>query len=193
MIKAVIMLHGGPLRDFHRSKYRSFSQEQVKYLAVLNEQGFQPQVIYDIGAGVLHWVREAKRFWPEATYVLFEAGNDLCFLYNEYNHHIGMLGNTHLLNDPKCHGDSRGLDTVVFLRGFPLPDFVKVDAREGGLAVFMGGITVFSNARYIIMELQDCVIPELCSTMMLHGWELHHSITYTKPQHIDYVFKNVRI
>ena len=30
------------------------------------ESGFEPAVIYDIGACVLHWTQEAKKLWPDA-------------------------------------------------------------------------------------------------------------------------------
>lgn len=190
------MLHGGPLRDFHRSKYRSFSNEQVSYLAFLKQQGFEPSVIYDIGAGMLHWVREAKRFWSDASFVLFEASDHLSFLYRDYMHHIGLIGNKSLLYQPVINArdssiglyDARSLDDVVSVSSFPLPDFVKIDARNGCLQIILGGIRVLSHAKFILVELQDCSLPELCPVMMEYGWDIHHIIHYKKPNHSDYMF-----
>lgn len=186
------MLHGGRLRDFHRSKYRSFSQEQVKFLQILKDQGFEPTVIYDIGAGCLHWVREAKRFWPDASYILFEADKALDFLYNDYQFHIGSIGNKNvrhnIANDASY--DARNLDTVVSVQSFPLPDFVKIDARDGCLGIFLEGRMVVSQAKLMLIELQDCVVSELHQVMQRYGWELYHSIQHKKTNHVDMLFIN---
>jgi FkbM family methyltransferase len=55
-----------------------------------------PKVIYDIGACVLHWTNEAKRIWPDAEYVVFEAMPECEFLYkeNKLQYHIGVLSDT---------------------------------------------------------------------------------------------------
>lgn len=187
------MLHGGPLRDIHRSKYRSFSQQQVKYLAILKEQGFEPKVIYDIGAGMLHWVREAKRFWYEASYVLFEAFDDASFLYRDYLHHIGLIGNKSLMYQQIYDCDKRSLDDVVLDYPFPNPDFVKIDAGSDCVHIISGGLKTLSNAKYLLIELvEDGSSANVCSFMFDHGWELYHSITYSKTSSIDYIFRRAR-
>lgn len=185
------MLHGGRLRDFHRSKYRSFSQKQVKFLQLLKEQGFEPNVIYDIGAGCLHWVREAKRFWPDASYILFEADKALDFLYHDYEYHIGSIRNHSLMTDVQRHAlDTRNLDDVVSSNSFPLPDFAKVDARDGCLSIFLEGRMVLSQAKLLLMELQDVAVPELHPVLQKYGWELYHSIHYEKTNYVDVVYLN---
>jgi FkbM family methyltransferase len=65
----------------------------VAYLESLRALGFMPRVIYDIGACVLHWTREARRIWPEATVIAFDAMTDVRFLYTEagLDHHCGVL------------------------------------------------------------------------------------------------------
>jgi FkbM family methyltransferase len=65
----------------------------VSYLQSLKDSGFEPKVIYDIGSCVLHWAREAKRLWPDATVVLFDAFESLEFLYvrEGYPYHMGVL------------------------------------------------------------------------------------------------------
>ena len=70
-------------------------QPHVEYLRKLKAEGFEPKVIYDIGACVLHWTNEARRLWPDAQFVLFEANSDVGFLFAEsgYPHFIGLLGN----------------------------------------------------------------------------------------------------
>jgi FkbM family methyltransferase len=81
------------LRDL--GSQRLIAQSHVNYLTKLKDQGFTPTVIYDIGACVLHWTNEAKRIWPQADYVAFEAMGSAEFLYKEQGlkYHIGVLSN----------------------------------------------------------------------------------------------------
>jgi FkbM family methyltransferase len=59
-------------------------QEHQLYLSTMKRgQTEQPQVIYDIGACVLHWTNAAKKVWPNAKYFAFEAMNETEFLYQE--------------------------------------------------------------------------------------------------------------
>jgi FkbM family methyltransferase len=62
---------------------RLIPKDHVDYLSNLKAQGFEPTVIYDVGACVLHWTNEAKRIWPNAEFVAFEAMNSSEFLYKE--------------------------------------------------------------------------------------------------------------
>lgn len=75
------------------SNQRLIPRAHVDYLNKLKEQGFSPRVIYDIGACVLHWTNEAKRIWPYAEYVAFEAMPESEFLFKEngMKYHIGVL------------------------------------------------------------------------------------------------------
>ena len=56
---------------------------------------FTPRVIYDIGACVLHWTREAMKIWPEpeCITIAFDAINEVEALYKSKGilHHIGVL------------------------------------------------------------------------------------------------------
>ena len=76
------------LKEF--SNQRLLPPNHVNYLKSLN---VSPKVIYDIGGCVLHWTNEAKRIWPNAEYVVFEAIPECEFLYKENNlqYHIGIL------------------------------------------------------------------------------------------------------
>ena len=58
--------------------------------------GFSPKVIYDVGACVLHWTSEAKRIWPQAEFIAFEAMEAAEFLYKENNmrYQIGVFSDT---------------------------------------------------------------------------------------------------
>jgi FkbM family methyltransferase len=79
------------LRDL--GNQRLIAQNHVNYLAKLKASGFEPKVIYDIGACVLHWTNEAERIWPNTEFVAFEAMNSAEFLYKErgMKYHVGVL------------------------------------------------------------------------------------------------------
>lgn len=74
---------------------RLIPKDHVDYLTELKAQGFEPQVIYDIGACVLHWTNESRRIWPNAETVVFEAMDSSEFLYKEQGlkYHMGVLSN----------------------------------------------------------------------------------------------------
>lgn len=75
------------------SSQRMLPHAHVAYLQKLKDNGFEPKVIYDIGACVLHWTQESKRIWPNAEHVLFDAFAPAEFLYIEQNfrYHVGVL------------------------------------------------------------------------------------------------------
>ena len=79
------------LRDL--GNQRLLPQSHVSYLAQLKQTGFEPKVIYDVGACVLHWTNEASKMWPDAEFVAFEAMDSAEFLYKErgLKYHIGVL------------------------------------------------------------------------------------------------------
>ena len=71
----------------------SIPREHKEYLISLKKSGFEPDVIYDIGACVLHWTKFAETLWPYAKYVVFDAFSPAEFLYKngEYDYHVGVL------------------------------------------------------------------------------------------------------
>jgi FkbM family methyltransferase len=82
-----------------KERYRGFSKhpflapEHASYLFTMRGDGFNPKVIFDIGACVLNWTVEAKKTWPEAEVILFEGMPTAEFLYKENNlkYHIDVL------------------------------------------------------------------------------------------------------
>ena len=72
----------------------NLSDAHLNYLQRLREEfNFVPKVVYDIGACVLNWTNGAKRIWPEAEYILFEAMEESEELFQETEHkyHIGVF------------------------------------------------------------------------------------------------------
>ena len=157
--------------------------DHFNYLVKLKQSGFEPKVIYDIGACVLHWTRKAKELWPNATYILFDAFKPAEFLYQNYQYSIGVLSDTDgktvkfYQNDYMPGGNSyyreigykngelfpesasiemktAMLDTIVKERGFPLPDFIKIDVQGAEIDVLRGALNTIKNAKRMVVELQ---------------------------------------
>lgn len=63
----------------------------IQYLTNLN---IAPNVIYDIGACVLHWTRHAKNIWPSAEIILFEAMEEARPFYGNHRNFVGVLSDT---------------------------------------------------------------------------------------------------
>ena len=157
--------------------------DHIQYLYRLKAQGFEPKVIYDIGSCVLKWAKYARQVWPNARIILFEAFDDVEFLYKDYDYNIGVLSNVDdnmvkfYQNEYLPAGNSyyrevanpqyniypedkyvvkktNTLDTVVRERGFPPPDFIKIDVQGSELDVLAGGQNTIRMAKRMIIELQ---------------------------------------
>jgi FkbM family methyltransferase len=145
----------------------------------MKKQGFEPKVIYDIGSCVLHWTRSAKKIFPDAKYILFDAWEPAEELYTGYDYHIGVLGDrerdvTFYQNDDMPFGNSyyreiatsifpestgrtkrmSSLDKIVKERGFPPPDLIKIDVQGAERDVIQGAIETIKNTSYMIVEMQ---------------------------------------
>jgi FkbM family methyltransferase len=86
------VLSNEKLRDLSTNLSLSISHQL--YLKNMKESmHIEPKVIYDIGAGVLHWTKVAKEIWPDTNIYAFEAMDESEFLFQEINipYHIGLL------------------------------------------------------------------------------------------------------
>jgi beta-1,4-mannosyl-glycoprotein beta-1,4-N-acetylglucosaminyltransferase len=79
-------------RVYHLHNNYTIPQNHISYLKKL-KYNFKPKIIYDIGANVLNWTKEAKNIWNDAEIIVFDAIKSAEFLYNEHNYkyHIGVL------------------------------------------------------------------------------------------------------
>jgi FkbM family methyltransferase len=60
----------------------SIPQDHINYIRHVD---YTPKVIFDIGSAVLHWTKEAKKIWPKAKYIAFEAMTEVEDFYREMN------------------------------------------------------------------------------------------------------------
>lgn len=156
-------------------------KDHVDYLHGMMLEGVQPKVIYDIGACVMHWTKEAEKIWPDAKIVMFDAMNHAEFLYKEsgldyycggplgdksrtvtfYENPMDPAGNSvykentqFFTEEHAVHKDMKSLDDIVNVMGFAKPDLVKIDAQGAELLILMGGRETLSECQDIIIELQ---------------------------------------
>ena len=158
----------------------NFFKDHVKYLKNLKSEGLEPKVIYDIGSCVLHWTNEAKNIWTDSKYVLFDAFEPAEFLYEGYDYHIGVLSDSTKTvewwqNDMMPGGNSyyreigrtdfftdgmstmrptKTLDEVVKERGFPQPDFIKIDVQGSEIDILKGAAETLKSVKDLVVELQ---------------------------------------
>jgi len=153
-------------------------ESHVRYLGTMN---IAPNVIYDVGACVLHWTNPAKRAWPNAQFYLFDALEELRSLYNKlpYPYHLGVLGecdsvdvkfykdvfnpggNSRFKENSTAYNETHAtlakmftLDTVVQQRGFPLPDLIKLDVQGAEISVLQGAKRCLAHCTDVILEAQ---------------------------------------
>lgn len=102
--------------DKKRAHFRALAEQcnvipqpHVDHLWSLKKAGFEPKVIYDIGACVLHWTQVAKEIWPDAHIILFEANKEVEFLLQEsgLQYHIGLLGKENGALKPYFYNDEQ--------------------------------------------------------------------------------------
>ncbi len=164
---------------FSVSAYEGFEKNlHFSRLSLLKSKGFEPQVIYDIGAYQGDWSREIKTIFPNAKFVLFEANEihrpslaEISSLYfiavlgdcdtiTVFNSN-GSTGDSLLLEQTKHYrGDNfeertvqmTTLAAIVEKQDLPLPDCIKMDVQGAEKLIIEGGRQIIKNAEVIILE-----------------------------------------
>src|SRR6266404_4353045 len=143
--------------------------------------GFNPAVIYDIGAYTGSWTTEIMEYFPDARYYLFEGQpskeTHLQQLKKEFpqsvDYQIGLLGAndgekvifneyetaSSVLTEHFDTGAQRhertidSLDTVVKNNNWPAPDLIKLDTQGYELEILKGGLHAMQQAEAVLMEV----------------------------------------
>jgi FkbM family methyltransferase len=156
-------------------------------LAGLAQRGYEPAVVFDVGAADGAWTRMALAIWPRASYVCFEPLVErhaaLEALAQEHPGRISIqtcgvgdedvelaLGVTDFLWDssfaypgsserrvPVCR-----LDTLFERSRIPSPSFVKIDVQGFERRVIEGGRAILSGADFLLLE---CSFFAFCEEM----------------------------
>jgi len=79
-------------RMFYLYETISMPQAHTNILKKISET-FTPNVIYDIGASTLHWMKAAKNIWPNSEFCAFDAIEEAEKLYKSKNikYNIGVI------------------------------------------------------------------------------------------------------
>jgi FkbM family methyltransferase len=146
---------------------------------LLNNSGFIPRRILDIGASVCQTADVFRQFWPSSDILLIEGNGDCEIVYKSknYNYQIKLLGKENGTTSfyktkwhPLCSGNSiykeinpvyEG-DTLITttLPVYKLDDIVtgtydliKIDTQGSELDIIRGGMDTFSKAKVVICEV----------------------------------------
>jgi FkbM family methyltransferase len=143
---------------------------------------FNPKHIVDIGANKGNWTRTALRFFPDATFTMFEPQKNLApFCQDLLNnskvqlHHLGVGPVNGLmkltdherddsfsfaLSEEEAAQQGRKqleapvvkLDDFLVLQGLTPPDMLKIDAEGWDLQVLKGAEVAVSKAEVVLLE-----------------------------------------
>lgn len=150
-------------------------------LKLLHRNGFNPGVIFDIGAYEGEWTKDVLDIFPAASYYMFEAQEAKeAFLRtlsgkhpNQFNYYIGLLGavsgkevNFHEYETASSvHSEYyqteavtttkrlQSLDDIIQKREWPLPDLIKLDTQGYEIEILKGANRAIANAEAILMEV----------------------------------------
>jgi len=143
--------------------------------------GFNPKIIYDIGANHGDWTREMKKLYSESSYHLFEAFEENNKYNTEASYHNVLLSKEdnkivdfHCIKEGFNTGNSmylelsgafnpnnyytiqkktRTLDSYIEENNIPLPDFIKIDVQGAELDVLDGGKNCLENSTMVLLEV----------------------------------------
>lgn len=139
-------------------------------LSKLKKKGFNPRVIYDIGAGRGEWSLETSEVFSQADFYLFEANeaNREALQKQPFPYFLELLGDEEREAAFYCDGQQGTLWPASKLRRcslkmgtlsssvrshrLPLPNLVKIDAQDSECLIVRGGEEVIRNAEALIVR-----------------------------------------
>ena len=174
------LMHTGTHQHITYREWREWWQATWNFLQESKRNGFNPRVIYDIGAYYGEFTSIVKEIWPEARVIMFEANPDCQpFLNTHGEHYIHLLsnednrtvkyytgnnfisGNSYYKENSEIFSSerfiemkTRTLDSVVREHDLPPPDFIKIDVQGAEIDVLRGAGEALKNAKALFIELQ---------------------------------------
>lgn len=147
-------------------------------MILLKNKGFNPQVIYDIGAHKGDWAKETKNVFPNAQFFLFEANprHQPELAATDFPYFLALLGQQEQITSFYSNGSTgdsifpeqtkhyqgsnyetaqlqmRTLAGLVEKNNLPLPDFIKMDVQGAEKLIIEGSPEIIKHAEVIILE-----------------------------------------
>lgn len=144
----------------------------------LKRAGYNPKVVYDIGAYEGYWTLDFLEVFPGANIYMFEAqtrketilknvtaknpnvhyaiallgakdGEEVCFIEEETGSHV-IQDNK---DEEPTNRKTSSLDVWVENNHWPLPDFLKLDVQGFELEVLKGGTKALKAAEFCLLEI----------------------------------------
>lgn len=145
----------------------------------LKKKNFNPASVLDIGAYEGYWTVDLLEVFPNAKVLMVEAqkskmpflekikvqypktdyaiallsssdGEDKCFCENETASHVSKLP---LQGQPSSILKTQTLDSLIKVKNFPLPDFIKLDVQGHEMEVLKGAETSLQHAEVCLLEI----------------------------------------
>lgn len=192
----------------------------IKYLLFLKMTGFNPSVVYDVGAYNTSFANVIKEVFPDARIILFDACKDNCEKmvgYEYYNCCLGDFNNDvdfYEVDDkvksyykPTTYGNSSSdritkvsvqkLDEVAIKYGLPFPDLIRIDCCGCEKDIINGGNLTLHLAKYLIVNIQNeelfvgAPLANITGPIIKSlGYILKDMLDLYNTPLVDYVFEN---
>lgn len=158
--------------------FHIFGVTHSERLELLKKRGFNPQVIYDIGAFRGMWTQEIQQVFPSAKFFLFEANEnnaqylqklsfpffiaalsdregEAIFYSNNSTGDSLLKEQTQYYCEGKCttkQVQMTTLEKVVTDSKLLLPDLIKMDVQGAEKLIIQGSPAIVKHAEVVILE-----------------------------------------
>jgi FkbM family methyltransferase len=186
-------------------------KQHCERLQLLKAKGFEPKVIYDIGAFRGEWSTQLQGVFPQSDFFLFEANknNEPYLKRLGFPYFIELLGNEHkktLFYSIDGTGDSvfrenthyyddqrtqkielqmTTLTAVVQKNAISFPDLIKIDVQGAENIIIEGSEETVRHAEVIILETKILEYNEK-NPLIYETLDLMHTLGYQMSDIIEH-------
>ena len=194
----------------------------IKYLLFLRRIGFEPRVIYDIGAYNASWSNIIQEIFPDTRVILFDASMSNISYYSNKEYFTTCLSNEKkevkfyelpgdrrvksyykpktILDESFTNKTTDTLSEIVNRYGLPYPDIIRINCCGAEKDIIEGGEEIIKKAKYLIVNLQNEELFKEAPLANITGpyinslnFEIKNVLDLFNTPLIDYVFENKSI
>jgi FkbM family methyltransferase len=188
----------------------------------LRRIGFEPRVIYDIGAYNASWSNIIQEIFPDTRVILFDASMSNISYYSNKEYFTTCLSNEKkevdfyelpsdkriksyykpktMSNDSSIKTTTDTLTEIVNRYGLPYPDIIRINCCGAEKDIIEGGEEIIKKAKYLIVNLQNEELFKEAPLANITGpyinslnFEIKNVLDIFNTPLIDYVFENKSI